>query len=197
MGKNLLQNRISTPEKEAVATPPPRGCVAIDCEMVGGNQRRSILARVAVVDEHGACLLDSYVRPTERITDYRTRWSGIRARDLKGAPNFGNVRQRVLQLIRGKILVGHAIRNDLDVLNITHTPALVRDTAFYKGLRRALAAIADDYNPSQDPSLKKLCKHVLKLSIQSGEHCPVEDAASTMKLYLRYRTDWEANLLFH
>jgi RNA exonuclease 4 len=180
-------------------TPPLSGCVAIDCEMVGvgRNKSRSILARVAVVDEHGACLLDSYVRPTERVTDYRTRWSGIRARDLVGAPNFENVRQRVVQLIRGKILVGHAIHNDLNVLNITQPTALIRDTAFYPGLRRALAAVADKYDASQCPSLKNLCKHVLKLSIQSGEHCPVEDAASTMKLYVRYRSEWEANLLFN
>lgn len=209
MSKTMISGNISSPADSDVSmsavkprrktTPPLSGCVAVDCEMVGAGRTksRSILARVAVVDEHGACLLDSYVRPTERITDYRTRWSGIRAHDLVGAPNFENVRQRVVQLIRGKILVGHAIHNDLNVLNITHPPALIRDTAFYPGLRQALAAVADKYDGSQCPSLKNLCKHVLKLSIQSGEHCPVEDAASTMKLYVRYRSDWEANLLFN
>jgi len=179
--------------------PVRSGCVAIDCEMVGvgRSKSRSILARVAVVDEHGTCLLDSYVRPTETITDYRTRWSGIRARDLVGAPSFDSVRQRVAQLIRGKILVGHAIHNDLNVLNIAHPPALIRDTAFYPGLRRALVqASPDKYDASHCPSLKNLCRFILKLSIQSGEHCPVEDAASTMKLYVRFRGDWEAGLLF-
>jgi hypothetical protein len=48
---------------------------------------------------------------------------------------------------------------------------------------------------SQCPSLKNLCKQVLKVSIQAGEHCPVEDADSTMKLYLRFRREWEAELL--
>jgi len=174
------------------------GCVAIDCEMVGVGKckSRSILARVAVVDEHGTCLLDNYVRATERVTDYRTRWSGIRARDLVGAPNFATVRQRVAQLIRGKILVGHAIHNDLRVLDIPHPPALIRDTSFFPGLRRALAAVSDRYDASQSPSLKNLCQHVLNLKIQTGEHCPVEDAASTMQLYVRYRGDWEAGLLF-
>ncbi len=179
--------------------PARSGCVAIDCEMVGvgRSKSRSILARVAVVDEHGTCLLDSYVRPTETVTDYRTRWSGIRARDLVGAPSFDSVRQRVAQLIRGKILVGHAIHNDLNVLNIAHPPALIRDTAFYPGLRRALVqASPDKYDASHCPSLKNLCRFILELSIQSGEHCPVEDAASTMKLYVRFRGDWEAGLLF-
>jgi RNA exonuclease 4 len=178
--------------------PARSGCVAIDCEMVGvGRCRsRSMLARVAVVDEDGTCLLDNYVRPTETVTDYRTRWSGIRARNLVGAPTFDSVRQRVAQLIRGKILVGHAIHNDLKVLNITHPPALIRDTAFFPGLRRALSAVSDTYDASQCPSLKNLCKYVLKTYIQAGEHCPVEDAVSTMQLYMRFRSDWEAGLLF-
>jgi RNA exonuclease 4 len=121
-------------------SPLRSGCVAIDCEMVGvgKNRSRSILARVAIVDEYGTCLFDSYVRPTEPITDYRTRWSGIRASDLVGAPSFDTVRQRVVQLIRGRILIGHAIHNDLNVLNITHPPALIRDTAFYPGSPQSL-----------------------------------------------------------
>ena len=66
-----------------------------------------------------------------------------------------------------------------------------------QGLRRALVAVSPDkYDMAQCPSLKNLCQHILKLSIQSGEHCPVEDAASTMKLYVRFRGDWEAGLLF-
>ena len=42
--------------------PARSGCVAIDCEMVGvGRCRsRSILARVAVVDEDGTCLLAAF-----------------------------------------------------------------------------------------------------------------------------------------
>ncbi len=188
---------ISAVKPRRKGAPARSGCVAIDCEMVGvGRCRsRSILARVAV-DEHGTCLLDNYVRPTETVTDYRTRWSGIRARDLVGAPSFDSVRQRVAQLIRGKILVGHAIHNDLKVLNIPHPPALIRDTAFFPGLRRALSAVSDRYDPSHCPSLKNLCKYVLGTSIQTGEHCPVEDAVGTMKLYMRFRGDWEAGLIF-
>jgi RNA exonuclease 4 len=196
--ENSIDSPRSAVKPRRKSLPQLSGCLAIDCEMVGvgKNKARSILARVAVVDERGTCLLDSYVRPTERITDYRTRWSGIRARDLVGAPSFDSVRQRVAQLVRGKILVGHAIHNDLRVLNITHPPALIRDTAFFSGLRRALAAESDAYNCSHCPSLKSLCQHVLKVSIQGGEHCPVEDATATMKLYMRFRSDWEAGLLF-
>ena len=47
--------------------------VALDCEMVGvGPQgRRSVLARVSVISGDGCCLLDTFVRVEEKVTDYR------------------------------------------------------------------------------------------------------------------------------
>ncbi|KAJ1468382.1 hypothetical protein T484DRAFT_2260171 [Baffinella frigidus] len=65
----------------------------------------------------------------------------------------------------------------------------------HRGLRRELAGVLDRYDASQAPSLKKLCEHVLKKRIQVGEHCPVEDAAHTLQLYLRHREVWEAEIL--
>ena len=64
--------------------------VGLDCEMVGVGKtgRRSILARVSVVDYDCAVLYDTFVAPTESVTDYRTRFSGVRQEDLKDAPLF-------------------------------------------------------------------------------------------------------------
>lgn len=157
-------------------SPLRSGCVAIDCEMVGvgKNRSRSILARVAIVDEYGTCLFDSYVRPTEPITDYRTRWSGIRASDLVGAPSFDTVRQRVVQLIRGRILIGHAIFNDLNVLNITHPPALIRDTAFYPGSPQSFVILR-----RSSQKQKKTEVYLLK-STNTDTYAPVRAAASAV-----------------
>lgn len=60
--------------------------VALDCEMVGVGPGgvRSALARVAVVNAEGNVLLDVFVRPKEAVTDYRTKFSGVRAADLAG-----------------------------------------------------------------------------------------------------------------
>ena len=71
-------------------------CVAVDCEMVGAGKfkNKNMLARVAVVDEHGTCLLNTFVRPCKPVTDYRTQWSGIRECDLQGAPALASVRAR-------------------------------------------------------------------------------------------------------
>ncbi len=53
--------------------------LAIDCEMVGVGDGgyRSILARVSIVNYHGHVIMDKYVLPTEKVTDYRTAVSGI------------------------------------------------------------------------------------------------------------------------
>mmetsp|Transcript_9208 Transcript_9208/g.18364 ORF Transcript_9208/g.18364 Transcript_9208/m.18364 type:complete len:337 (-) Transcript_9208:322-1332(-) len=175
----------------------PGSCLAIDCEMVGVGKykNRSILARVAIVDDEGNVILDEFVRPTERITDFRTKYSGIRPRSLVGAPPFDEVRDRVASIVRGRILIGHAIINDLKVLNLPHPSTLLRDTSLYKPLRKELEAVCPKYNASQPPSLKNLSLNLLGKKIQEGEHCPVQDALHTMQLYVRHRAEWESALL--
>ena len=49
---------------------------------VGPRGEESTLARVSVVNYFGAVLLDEFVRQKERVTDWRTQWSGIRAKDM-------------------------------------------------------------------------------------------------------------------
>ena len=176
----------SIPNRSIASEENARECVAIDCEMVGVGARghRSVAARVAIVDAHGTCLLDTFARPRKPVTQYRTRWSGICPGNLARAPSIDSVRQRVLRLICGKILVGHALHHDLRALNIQHEAGLQRDTACCPELRAALdAAVPGKFLARQAPSLKNLCKYVLDVEIQRGEHCTVEDAASTMRLF--------------
>ena len=49
---------------------------------VGPMGAESTLARVSVVNYFGAVLLDEFVRQKERVTDWRTQWSGVRAKDM-------------------------------------------------------------------------------------------------------------------
>lgn len=50
---------------------------------VGPEGSESTLARVSIVNYHGATVLDRFVRPRERVTDYRTWVSGVREEDLR------------------------------------------------------------------------------------------------------------------
>jgi hypothetical protein len=62
----------------------PGKYLALDCEMVGigidGSE--SSLARVSLVNYHGAVQLDEFVRQRERVVDYRTQYSGVRESDM-------------------------------------------------------------------------------------------------------------------
>ena len=73
------------------------------------------ICRVSVVNNSGVVVLDMYVKPAVRVTDFRTRYSGVRARDLVGAPSAEEVRPRVARMLAGRLLVGHALHNDLKV----------------------------------------------------------------------------------
>lgn len=77
-------------------------------------------SRVCLVNDHGHVLLDSYVHPGQPVTDYRTFVSGIRKHHLDGAPPFQKVQSRVAELASGRTIVGHALHNDLQVLEAEH-----------------------------------------------------------------------------
>jgi RNA exonuclease 4 len=48
--------------------------LAMDCEMVGvgPNGSKSVLARVCIVNAAGNKLIDAFVQPMEKVTDYRS-----------------------------------------------------------------------------------------------------------------------------
>jgi len=170
---------------------PTRGLtdeLALDCEMVECYGSKSVLARVSIVNLFGHPILDLYATPPSKVTDYRTRWSGIRKRDLENAPSFEEVQSKVAQLIKDRIVIGHAVHNDFAVLKLQHPPEQTRDTARFFGKH---------YFLGKNPSLKKLSESILGVRIQNGEHDSVQDAQATMKLYVSVREKWEEGMLRH
>ncbi|RHY82850.1 hypothetical protein DYB31_003318 [Aphanomyces astaci] len=92
--------------------------VAMDCEMVGVGVggTRSVLARCSIVDFNGDVVYDEHVKPLEKVTDYRTHVSGIRSKSFRNAISFAQCQVDVGAILKDKILVGHAVRNDLQKL---------------------------------------------------------------------------------
>lgn len=159
--------------------------LAIDCEMVECYYNTSVLARVSIVNLFGHPILDKYVAPPAKVTDYRTKYSGIRRKDLVNALDFETVQKEVANLIEGRIVIGHAIHNDFSVLKLSHPPEMTRDTSkYFKYLFQG-----------KTPSLKKLCETLLGVKIQKGEHNSVQDAQATMKLYVLERDKWNSLIL--
>ncbi|KAH8258691.1 hypothetical protein KR038_004071 [Drosophila bunnanda] len=163
--------------------------LAMDCEMVGVGHKGNddMLARVSIVNRVGEVLLDKHVKPRLEVTDYRTSVSGIRPHDIANGEDFDVVQNEVVKLLHGRILVGHALRNDLAVLNIRHPFEHIRDTSSYKPLCKLVSN-------GSTPSLKRLTMAVLGQEIQTGEHNSVEDARAAMGIYNRIATDWEKYL---
>ncbi|XP_057580179.1 RNA exonuclease 4 isoform X2 [Hippopotamus amphibius kiboko] len=159
--------------------------LAVDCEMVGVGPKgeESIVARVSLVNQHGKCVYDKYVKPTQPVTDYRTAVSGIRPEHLAQGEEFEVVQKEVADLLKGRILVGHALHNDLKALFLGHPKKKIRDTQKYKPFRTQVK--------SGRPSLKLLAEKVLGIRVQQAEHCSIQDAQAAMRLYVLVKKEWE------
>lgn len=183
-------------ENEGVSeTALPAKYIALDCEMVGVGpepNKDSALARVSVVNYHGHQVYDSYVQIPDKVTvtDYRTDVSGIEPRHLRKdvARPFKEVQEDLKILLEGRILVGHAVKNDLDVLILRHDKRYIRDTSKYSKFRD-LAQI-----PGRTPSLKILAEKLLGVEIQVGAHSSVEDARATMALFRLEKEGFDAEV---
>ncbi|CAL1711276.1 unnamed protein product [Somion occarium] len=163
----------------------PGKYLAVDCEMVGVgiNGAESSLARVSLVNYHGAVIMDEFVLQRERVVDYRTEFSGIRPTDMINAKPFVEVQEKVAQLLKDRILVGHAVHNDLKALLLSHPRHQTRDTQ--------LEAKKHKLTRSSRPALRHLVQQELNIVIQSGEHSSVTDARATMAVYRIHRKVWD------
>lgn len=100
---------------------------------VGPEGLDSAVARVTIINYAEDVILDTYVKVSSPVTDYRTFVSGIQPSDLEG-PNampLDQVQTLVKTTLHGKILIGHALENDLKALGMEHPWHDVRDSASY------------------------------------------------------------------
>jgi RNA exonuclease 4 len=171
-------------------TNKPGKYLALDCEMVGTGpppHLEHLLARASLVNFHGDLIYDSYVLPppNAKVEDYRTFVSGIKPSHL--APNYARsyseVQKDVAKLLEGRVLVGHALKNDLQVLGFGHPRRDMRDTSRYAKFR--------ELSGGRPPALRLLAEKELGVRIQVGEHSSVEDARATMGLFKKEKVGFE------
>jgi len=167
--------------------------VALDCEMVGVGQdgKTSALARVTIIDWDGNIFLDEYVKPDTEVTDYRTFVSGITEEHLVNYAtlNLLQCRQIVLEILRNKIIIGHALENDLRALGIDHPWYQIRDTAKYDSFMK----VRFNDGVLWPRKLKDLSRERLGREIQviGKPHSPFEDALAALDLYKLVQKPWE------
>ena len=181
--------------------------VALDCEMVGvePDGGGAMCVRVCVVDERGETLLNTFVKPSAPVTDYRAALTGVdeenAPRLFAGAPSLPEAREMVLAILNPgsreatlcqtvsddysdtdcapPLVVGHDLAHDLACLGIaSRVPARrLRDTARYAPFER---------HTRKPYKLRVLAKELLNVDIQSPNqaHDPREDALAAMRLYV-------------
>jgi len=103
----------------------------------GGSE--SILARCSIVtvgeDNKIKILYDKYVKPTKKITDYRSQWSGVTPGHFEpgrcDVVSFEDCRNAVIDLISSStdgrlvLIVGHALENDFEALKLKVCSSLI------------------------------------------------------------------------
>ncbi|KAI6171156.1 putative rnase h [Aphelenchoides bicaudatus] len=94
----------------------------LDCEMCVTDLNISELTRVTLIDENGDTLIDTFVKPFNKIVDYVTCFSGVTEESLRGVSvRLAHVQEAFRRLLPpNAILCGHSIENDLKALRLSH-----------------------------------------------------------------------------
>ena len=146
---------------------------------VSGVKNHNALCRVSIVNAENPdeVLLDSLVKPSWPVTDYRTWVNGIKKEDLEPVQfTIRHAQAFILALCSDEtVILGHATHNDLAAMRVEHY--CVGDSA--------LLFKASD-SPTATVSLRDLAKMCLKKEMPST-HDSVNDARVAMKCLDYYR----------
>lgn len=149
--------------------------VAIDCEFVECQNGEQV-ARISIVNEQLEELFESYIRPAEKIVDYRTHITGITYGHIKKAPTWEQVKYQVEKVLVRKCVVGHTLWKDLEVMGMSNWSG-------FKGLID-ISKYSQYQEGGKLQSLKRLAAVFLEKDIQLGTHSSLQDAKATMSLFL-------------
>jgi len=83
------------------------------------------------------------------------------------AYDFKQVQQEVYNIIKGRIVVGHDLHHDFKMLMLDHPRKMIRDTSLYESFRKI--------SKGKTPSLKRLAREELGITIQTGRHSSVSN----------------------
>ncbi len=158
--------------------------IAIDCEMcetqdpLSGAKNAKALCRLSVVnaEKPDEVLLDTLVKPSWPVTDYRTRINGIAKEHLDNVEfTLRHAQAFMLSLCSQEtVIVGHAVHNDLVALNMEHD--VVADSSYLFHAKDS---------PTATPSLKDTVKTMLHMDMPDT-HDSVNDARKALECVLHW-----------
>ena len=101
------------------ASPLEQTCVAIDLETTGLKAEADSILEVGSVRFRGDDVLDTFqtfVNPGRDIPSFVQRYTGITPQDIRRAPSFNQIRERLGEFIGGDPVVAHSVDFDLGFL---------------------------------------------------------------------------------
>ncbi|KAI5194828.1 hypothetical protein E4T39_08496 [Aureobasidium subglaciale] len=174
------QGFASTPRFSSANLANKRRAIALDCEMAGGWNGDGFvdqLIQLTAIDYlSGEVLISALVKPVLDITQWRTNIHGVSRGMMAQATREGTALQDVIHargllfthMNQDTILVGHALKHDLNVLKIAHSRCVDSEM---------LAKAAIDRPGQGGTALKKVCETLMGLGVQRlATHSCLEDS---------------------
>ncbi|KAL7952053.1 ribonuclease H-like domain-containing protein [Trichoderma barbatum] len=172
-----------------------RRAVVIDCEMAESFDGSDELISLCAIDFlTGEMLIDSFVSPSRRITDWRTKIHGIDAAVMIEAVKAQNVlhgwaaaRAELWKHIdENTVLIRQTVLFDFEALCLIHTrivdsAILATQAVFYNKKK-------NNRKPRWRWGLQELCETFLGIHIRSGDgiHSNLEDVLAAREGVLQY-----------
>mmetsp|Transcript_46833 Transcript_46833/g.114208 ORF Transcript_46833/g.114208 Transcript_46833/m.114208 type:complete len:640 (-) Transcript_46833:123-2042(-) len=159
--------------------------IAIDCEMcesedpLTGAKNHKALCRLSVVnaEKPDEVLLDTLVKPSWPVTNYRTWINGVTKESLDSVEfTLRHAQAFMMALCSDEtVIVGHAVQNDLVALNMEHD--VVADSSFLFHAKDSTTATV---------SLKDTVKSVIGVDMPET-HDSVNDARKALECVLHWK----------
>ncbi len=147
---------------------------SVDCEMVMTTAGKMELARICVIDETLAVVYHSFVKPSNPVTNYLTRFSGITKALLEDVEvTLAEVQAEMRRLLPADaILIGQSLNSDLHAMEMMH-PYVIDTSVIYnltgaRGRKTKLSVLSERFLGER-----------IQFMGRSG-HDPKEDAIAAM-----------------
>ncbi|OEU12179.1 hypothetical protein FRACYDRAFT_191771, partial [Fragilariopsis cylindrus CCMP1102] len=166
--------------------------VSLHCDLVQTvlSGRTKTLARVTLVDGPTRnVLMDEFAQIHVPVTDFCG--TGITAKDVKVGNSSAILRVQVERLLRGRLVVGHKVEDDLKALGLACPWTHVRDLAYFPAFLRE--KVVGGSRVVTVRSLDELSDEFLRYRLTPlGDRSRSTDLCRTaLCLYETFRDQWE------
>ncbi|KJH39892.1 exonuclease [Dictyocaulus viviparus] len=121
MKESVLADFYEAPQPMTAYDPRSSSFYAMDCEFVYTTWGKEP-ARITVVDQYGADVIDCVFHPDHDLVDPNTQYSGLSEEEIEESRmTLREARDLLFEVVNSNtILIGHGLENDLKALRIVH-----------------------------------------------------------------------------